>query len=69
MWDPWAKTRASDELRGRLKWFLFGRVIVVSCFLAMFGVSFLRGGDRYAGVDLQGEALLRPRSAHHRLRP
>ena len=48
MWDPWAKTRASDELRGRLKWFLFGRVIVVSCFLAMFGVSFLRGGDHYA---------------------
>jgi two-component system response regulator PilR (NtrC family) len=48
MWDPWAETRASDELRGRLKWFLFGRVIVVSCFLAMFGVSFLRGGDRYA---------------------
>jgi transcriptional regulator with PAS, ATPase and Fis domain len=48
MWDPWAESRASDELRGRLRWFLLGRVLVVSCFLGMFGVSFLRGGDRYA---------------------
>ena len=30
--------RRRDELRGRLKWFLFGRVAVISCFLAMVAV-------------------------------
>ena len=45
MWDPWADTRASEELRLRLKWFLLGRVAVISCFLGMVAFSYLRSGE------------------------
>jgi transcriptional regulator with PAS, ATPase and Fis domain len=46
MWDPWADTRALDELRGRLKWFLLGRLLVVSCFLLMVAVGYLKRGTQ-----------------------
>jgi PAS domain S-box-containing protein len=45
MWDPWADTRACEELRVRLKWFLLGRVAVISCFLGMVAFSYLRSGE------------------------
>jgi transcriptional regulator with PAS, ATPase and Fis domain len=45
MWDPWAETKASEGLRQRLKWFLFGRVIVISCFLGVVAVSYLQTGE------------------------
>jgi two-component system, NtrC family, response regulator PilR len=39
---------ASDELRGRLKWFLLGRVAVISGFLAMVAIAYLGSGrDRF----------------------
>jgi two-component system response regulator PilR (NtrC family) len=45
MWDPWANARAWEDLRGRLKWFLFGRVAIISCFLAVIGLLYLRSGE------------------------
>jgi transcriptional regulator with PAS, ATPase and Fis domain len=42
MWHSGADAAASDELRGRLKWFLLGRVAVVSGFLAMVAMAYLR---------------------------
>jgi two-component system, NtrC family, response regulator PilR len=46
MWDRSAP--ASDELRGRLKWFLLGRVAVISGFLAMVAIAYLGSGrDRF----------------------
>jgi len=39
-----ADLQACDELRGRLKWFLLGRVSVISGFLAMVAVASLRVG-------------------------
>jgi two-component system, NtrC family, response regulator PilR len=49
MWDPWAQERASEDLRDRLKWFLFGRVVIISCFLGTVALLYLRQGeDSYA---------------------
>lgn len=45
MWDPWAQSRTSEDLRGRLKWFLFGRVAVISGFLGMVALSYLGSGE------------------------
>ncbi len=47
MWE--ARTApASDDLRGRLKWFLLGRVAVISGFLAMVAIVYLGSGrDRF----------------------
>ena len=42
MWDRGADPQASDELRGRLKWFLLGRVAVISGFLVMVAIAYLR---------------------------
>ena len=42
MWDPYVDPQASDELRVRLKWFLLGRVAVVTGFLVMVAVAYLR---------------------------
>ena len=39
-----ADLQACDELRGRLKWFLLGRVSVISGFLVMVAVASLRAG-------------------------
>ena len=45
MWDPWADAQDSEDLRGRLKWFLFGRVTVTSCFLGAIALLYLRTGE------------------------
>jgi two-component system response regulator PilR (NtrC family) len=45
MWNPWAETQASEGLRERLQWFLFGRVVVISCFLGVVAVSYLSSGE------------------------
>ncbi len=55
MWDPWSEARASEELRRRLKWFLLGRLAVISCFLGMVAFSYLRSGDTY---DVSANQLL-----------
>jgi two-component system response regulator PilR (NtrC family) len=48
MWDMSADSEASDELRGRLKWFLLGRLAVISCFLGIVAMSYLSSGrERY----------------------
>jgi len=48
MWDPWAEVRATEDLRARLKWFLLGRVAVISCFLGMVAAAYLgTGQERY----------------------
>ena len=44
MRDPWADTRSLDELRRRLKWFLLGRLLVVSSFFLVFAFGFLKRG-------------------------
>jgi len=46
MWDPWADTRAIEELRGRLKWFLLGRLLVVSSFLLVVAFASLKRGTQ-----------------------
>ena len=39
----------SERLRGRLKWFLFFRVVAASCFLGALALLYLRSGEtRYA---------------------
>ena len=44
------------ELRGRLKWFLLGRVAVISCFLAIVAASYLQSArERY---DVPVQALM-----------
>ncbi|MGH7786248.1 MAG: sigma 54-interacting transcriptional regulator, partial [Candidatus Binatia bacterium] len=41
---------ASDEMRWRLKWFLLGRVAVISTFLGMLAASYLSNGEGYDGL-------------------
>jgi two-component system response regulator PilR (NtrC family) len=43
---------ASDELRGRLKWFLLGRVAVISGFVAMVGIASVWAGRNPFDVPL-----------------
>jgi transcriptional regulator with PAS, ATPase and Fis domain len=45
MWDPWSGLRDSDELTKRLKLFLLGRVAIISGFLGMLALSYLRSGE------------------------
>jgi PAS domain S-box-containing protein len=53
MWDPWADARAVEELRGRLQWFLLGRVAVLSGFLGMVAALYLGFGEAQYGVSVQ----------------
>jgi transcriptional regulator with PAS, ATPase and Fis domain len=53
MWDPWADTRAAEELRGRLQWFLLGRVAILSCFLAMVAALYLGFGEQGYVISIQ----------------
>jgi two-component system response regulator PilR (NtrC family) len=53
MWDPWADARAVEELRGRLQWFLLGRVAVLSGFLGMVAALYLGFGEAEYGVSVQ----------------
>jgi two-component system response regulator PilR (NtrC family) len=53
MWDPWADARAAEELRGRLQWFLLGRVAVLSGFLGMVAALYLGFGQQSYGVSVQ----------------
>lgn len=46
MWNPWADTEARSELSGRLKWFLLGRVAVISCFLCVVAIGYLGRGQQ-----------------------
>lgn len=45
MRDPSLAERAPEELRARLKWFLLGRIVIISCFLAAVTFLFIRRGD------------------------
>jgi two-component system response regulator PilR (NtrC family) len=45
MWDPWKEPRDSGDLTRRLKWFLLGRVAIISGFLGMLALSYLRSGE------------------------
>ena len=51
MTDPVLDT--ADELRGRLKWFLLGRVAVISCFLAIVAASYLQSARERYDVPVQ----------------
>jgi PAS domain S-box-containing protein len=42
MWDLGTDAQVADELRGRLKWFLLGRIAVISGFLGMVAIAYLR---------------------------
>jgi hypothetical protein len=42
MWSSSVDPQASEELRARLKYFLFGRVTVISGFLVMVAIAYLR---------------------------
>jgi transcriptional regulator with PAS, ATPase and Fis domain len=55
MSPPGADSHASEELRARLKWFLLGRVAVISGFLAMVAIAYL-GAAR--GFDVPVSDLL-----------
>jgi sigma-54 dependent transcriptional regulator, flagellar regulatory protein len=50
--------QASDELRARLKWFLLGRVAVISGFLAMVGVAYLGSGRERFDVPVDDLLLV-----------
>ncbi len=48
MWNPWAEREARQELIGRLKLFLLGRVAVISCFFFVVAFGYLgRGAPGY----------------------
>jgi len=80
MWDPWRSARASEDLRGRLKWFLLGRLAVISCFLGVVGALLLHSGEDGYVVPVQHlllfiaatyafsmvSALVLPRTTHLR---
>ena len=46
MWNPWAASDEIEDLRGRLKWFLLGRVAVLSCFFLVVAVGYLVRGEQ-----------------------
>jgi len=46
MWNPWADSDAVEDLRGRLKWFLLGRVAVLSCFFLVVAIGYLVRGEQ-----------------------
>ncbi|MFN8642228.1 MAG: sigma 54-interacting transcriptional regulator [Candidatus Binatia bacterium] len=46
-------TDSADELRARLKWFLLGRVAVISCFLAIIAASYLQTARERYDVPVQ----------------
>ncbi len=50
--------QASDELRGRLKWFLLGRVAVISGFLAMVAIAYLRTAREHFDVPIDDLLLV-----------
>jgi len=56
MWNPWAERDAKRELGGRLKWFLVGRVAVLSCFFFVVAFGFLGRGEQ--GYLISIESLL-----------
>lgn len=45
MGEAWTNAQASEDLRGRLQWFLLGRLAVISCFLGAVAVMYLRSGE------------------------
>jgi two-component system response regulator PilR (NtrC family) len=45
--------QAATELRGRLKWFLLGRVAVISCFFAIVAASYLQSARERYDVPIQ----------------
>jgi two-component system response regulator PilR (NtrC family) len=58
MWDPWAQERASEDLRARLTWFLFGRVLIISCFLGTVALFYLRQGEESYAVPVNRLLLI-----------
>jgi PAS domain-containing protein len=50
--------RAADELRARLKWFLLGRVAVISGFLAMVAIAYLGSGGQHFDVPVDDLLLV-----------
>ena len=46
MWNPWAEIEAKEELSSRLKWFLLGRVAVLSCFFLVVALGYLGRGEQ-----------------------
>jgi transcriptional regulator with PAS, ATPase and Fis domain len=56
MWNPWAESDARRELSGRLKWFLLGRVAVLSCFFFVVAFGYLGRGEQ--GYLISIESLL-----------
>jgi transcriptional regulator with PAS, ATPase and Fis domain len=53
MGNPFAAAEAAVELRSRLKWFLLGRVAVISAFLAIVAVSYLPSARERYDVPVQ----------------
>ena len=44
MWNPWADGDAKSELRNRLKWFLLGRLAIISGFFLVIAFGYLSDG-------------------------
>ena len=53
MADPFSAGDPAVELRSRLKWFLVGRVAVISCFLAIVAASYLPSARERYDVPIQ----------------
>ena len=52
MWNPWAEIEAREELGAKLKWFLLGRVAVLSCFFAVVAIGYLGRGEQGYPVSI-----------------
>ena len=51
--DTTVDPQAADELRSRLKWFLLGRIAVISCFFGIVAVSYLQTVRERYDVPIQ----------------
>ncbi len=58
MWNPWADSDARDELRNRLKWFLLGRVAIISGFFLVLASGYLSPGVQTYSVAVDRLLLI-----------
>ncbi len=54
MWNPWEEADQKNELGSRLKWFLLGRVAVLSCFFVVVAIGYLGRGEQDYIVSING---------------
>ncbi len=52
MLNPWAEIEGREELGAKLKWFLLGRVAILSCFFAVVAIGYLGRGEQGYSVPV-----------------